>query len=699
MSQFRFVPGLHVKLADNEFVLSDMLPDGSWLLRNIANAETLICSMDDLLSKYAEGELTALLNEGGRYRVSDALKAKLRRDLNNHRPDLVAFAQFRLIYCRAIYAKKCPLDPDHLRALIDEVSEAIRKAKPELLELFTPPSPTQAYRDFADWRACHQDVRALIPNYEGRGRRTLSSKPVLGRVMAECIQYIYMVREYGTANEVRLEIERRIGLENKFRSPKSQLLVPSLSTVNRAIARIPKKDVAKAHDGVRRANIDFRTVGEGLVTERPLEVCEVDHTPSDLMVVDDDTYLPLGRPVLTGIVDHNTTSLMTLRDEYSPESSSTVARALRDTVLPKSYLARDYPSVVNRWECFGVPEILLWDNAKQFLSKHLENAGIQIGCDILYGRKTCPWLRPVIENFLGKVNRQLLHTIPGTTFSNIFDRGDYNPAENGVILASTFREILHIWAVDIYMQTPNRGRGNIPSHAWREALAKPNQLPPPLAPSLAELETALGECDYRTAFHYGVEKFSLFYNNERLGELRSEHGTSVDVEINFDRGDIGHIYVLDPKRGTYFKVRAVKYEYAKGLTLWQHEVIRRFNREVLGNKTDEIGLAEAKEKIRELIRRDFAANPYKTHMGAARFLESGLGIGEHANVAAEKRSKSLPSVPIAPQPHPPLFDDVDDAQLPVFEVDIRDYPNEINATTKKPECAEVPPSTPKKKSA
>jgi putative transposase len=657
MAQFRFQIGLHVSLGSEEFILHSHSDDNLWVLRNLSNGNDLTCTMENLLHKYENHELVALLDDNGRYPITKHLEEKLHRDLNTFPSYWVEIAEKLLPYLQAIDEHNIPLDSVHLTKMITSVSAGTKDKAP---------SASKVYRNYRNWVACGRDFRAIIPSYSSRGRKRVTNDTTLARILRESIDNIYKVRQPGSVNDVRLDVLLRVEKENAWSTKNNRITVPSLSTIYREIALIPKFEVAKAQKGERQTRIDYRTTLKGPDTSRPLEICEVDHTPSDLLIVDDNTFLPLGRPTITSIVDKFTRSILSIRTEFSPESSTTVARSLRQAILPKTYLAREYPEVKNKWECYGVPEILRWDNAMHFHSNHLATAGRQLGCDITYGKKDCPWYRAQVERFLGKLNHDLLHKQPGTTFSNILERGDYDPAKNAIVTWRTFDKILHIWTVDIYMQSPNRGMEDIPAFKWRSATSI---FPPPLPPSAAELCTALGETEIRTAFHYGIELFSLQYNCERLGELRRQFGMSLDVEVNFDRSDIGQIYVLDPKRKEYFRVPAVSSEYASGLNLWQHNVIRRFARETLHLKTNEFGLAEAKAKIRELVWNDLRNNPNKTHKSSARFLDCHIDnqilppIRKGEPTSTRTESVTFPSD----------FEDIPSENLPSYETELKAF--------------------------
>jgi len=188
------------------------------------------------------------------------------------------------------------------------------------------------------------------------------------------------------------------------------------------------------------------------------------------------------------------------------------------------------------------------DNPPEFHSSHFERACLQIGADIQYAKVLVPWYKGKLERFQGTMNHDLLHGEPGKTFSNILERGEYEPAKHAIVLLSTFREMLHKWIIDVYLQTPHRGINDIPAHRWN---SETGSLPPPLPPSATELDILLGMTAQRVVFHYGIELEGLKYNSVELGELRQRMGGSIKVEVTFDPGDLSHFHVLDPRNESY----------------------------------------------------------------------------------------------------------------------------------------------------
>lgn len=365
----------------------------------------------------------------------------------------------------------------------------------------------------------------------------------------------------------------------------------------------------------------------------------MDHTASDIVVVDDASMLPLGRPTITSALDEHTRCPMGFYAGFEPPSCLAVMRCLQHAILPKTSVPREFPSVKNCWECYGVPELVVVDNPPEFHSSHFERACLQIGTDIQYTKVLVPWYKGKLERFQGTLNHGLMHGNPGTTFSNILERDDYDPSRHAVVLLSTFREMLHKWIIDVYLQTPHRGIQDTPAHRWHTGM---NGLPPPLPRSASELQVVLGMTAQRAVFHNGVELEGLKYNGPELGELRRRMGPGVKVELTFDPGDLGHIHVFDPLKETYIRVPAMDQAYATRLSLWQHKVIRRYAQRLLQARTDMVALAQAKAEIRALVERDFNRKSTRGRKRRARFME------DHSSARLPEREARQPGLTAQP---------------------------------------------------
>ncbi len=622
MSLLSFRKGQCVKIGANEFLILQRLPEDNWQLQNATTGEWCKFTEEDLLDRYSKKELSFIVRGNGDYPLTEKLAQKLTHDLAAYPSQLVALAQNRVQYLKEVDRRQpIVIEPKTLCPLIELVSQRLQDAN--------PPGWYTVYRDYCKWLAAGRDVRAIVLRYADRGHRGTRVRAEVIAVVDQVIEELYMTPERKRIPEVHFEIVRRLDDENKFRPGYDKLPIPSRRTIYREIARRSPYEVMVARYGKRRADMEFRISMTGPETSRVLERVVMDHTPSDIIVVDDHSMLPLGRPTITSALDEHTRCLTGFYAGFEPPSCLAVMRCLKHAILPKIYVPREFPSIKNPWKCYGTPEMVVVDNPPEFHSIHFERACLQIGCDIQYAKVRVPWYKGKLERFQGTLNRDLMHGQPGTTFSNILERDDYDPSKHAVVLLSTFREILHKWIVDVYLQTPHRGIKDIPAHKWH---SETTGLPPRLPPSATELDVVLGMTAQRVVFHYGLELEGLKYNGPELGELRRRLGARLKVELTFDPGDLGHINVLDPLKGTYIFVPAVDQAYAKGLSLWQNKVVRRYAQRELDGRTDIVALAQAKAEIRALVERDFNRKSIHGRKRHARFMEDHTNstLGERA---------------------------------------------------------------------
>jgi putative transposase len=666
--------GVHVRIGPATFVILKKLDGASWQLENTATGEWSRFTEEDLLDRFARHELIFERPTENRGTATDT--AYVDRGLSGCPVELVAAAQSRVQYLKEIDRQQpIAITSKSMQPLIRSVSERISDTR--------PPGWRTLARDYRKWLDAGRDVRAIIRRDADRGSRAPRLVPEVKSVIDEVITELYMTPERKRVPEIHLEIVRRLADANRFRPASIQLPMPSQRAIYREIERRSPYAVLAARYGKRRAEMEFRVSGIGPETSRALQRVSMDHTPSDIIVVDDNTMLPLGRPTLTSALDEHTRCPTGFYMGFEPPSCLSVMRCLKHAILPKTYVRHEFSAIRHSWECYGVPELVVVDNPPEFHSSHFERACLQIGADIQYAKVLVPWYKGKIERFQGTMNHDLMQGNPGTTFSNILERDEYDPARHAVVVLSTFREMLHKWVIDVYLQTPHRGINDTPAHRWQSAMS---DLPPPLPPSARDLDVVLGMTTQRVVFHYGIELEGLKYNGPGLGELRRRIGSGTKVELTFNPADLGLINVLDAERGGYISVSALDQAYAKGLSLWQHRVIRRYAQRQLNARTDLVALAQAKAEIRALVERDFNRKSAQGRKRHARFLEDYAGKSSptitiqqmsdgnsnHCEVALTPITEGASAEANSTPPSAPVRSDLfsDDEILPVFEANL-----------------------------
>ncbi|MCD9186339.1 MAG: Mu transposase C-terminal domain-containing protein [Pyrinomonadaceae bacterium] len=481
--------------------------------------------------------------------------------------------------------------------LIKEVAKKIKDAN--------PPSLTSIYRWHKRYIESSNDIRSLVPHVPHRGNRNNKlSKDVLKaravqQIINEEFDVFYLTTERPSIPELHSRIVVRIEDENQSFSVYEKLTAPSLMTIYRNLKKLDPYFVDLKRYGKRFADQKYKVVKHRERPKRPLEEIQMDHFPTDLLVIDDEVGLPIGRATFSGSIDAATDSLHGFYLSFYPPSYVSVMNCLLPGIKPKTYLKEFFPKVENEWDVYGVPETILVDNGPEFYSRDFEDACLQLGIVIQYHPPRNPNYKGIIERFFRTLNQQLLHNQPGTTFSNIFDRGDYDPKKNAVISLSTLIEIIHVFIVDVYQQQIHRGINDIPARKWNKLTA----LYPPLLPSRGTaLDILLGAIDFRTVSKKGIAWNNLQYNSDELGLIRRKLKKGQKVSLKYNPLNISVIYVADPENDQYITVPALWQEYAAGLTLWQHTVIQRYNRIQLKKDYNFASICRAKELIRQIVR-------------------------------------------------------------------------------------------------
>lgn len=277
---------------------------------------------------------------------------------------------------------------------------------------------------------------------------------------------------------------------------------------------------------------------------------------------------------------------------FEPPSYLTVMECLHHAILPKGDVRAQY-GTDHTWQAYGIPATLVIDNGKEFIGRDLEEACCLLGTVLQYTPVLTPQFKAGIERMFGSLNTLLLHTLPGTTFSNSAERGAYDSAQHACVYLSEVDKLMHLFVVDLYAERFHRGLNGIPARCWEEKTRQ--GFAPALPPSGQELATCLSRTDTRVIHPYGLEFMSLRYDADELLTLRTRLKGQA-AKIKYHPADLSCLYVYDPFERQYLRVPTLNQNYTAGLSLWKHRVIRQA---VLDEQAqvDPVALGLAKRKI------------------------------------------------------------------------------------------------------
>lgn len=507
-----------------------------------------------------------------------------------------------------------------------------------------PDKPSISYRTVCRWiesfELSHRDIRSLVPAYHRNGPKRLYLHPDVQDVIKKAIKEVCKEnRDPDPAiSDICMKVKKLMKEANKERSPEQQLSAPSDRTTYRFIGSLDAEELAELGMRRKRRGPKNDAGDQPPRATRPNERWEFDFCRLDLLVVDAFDRLPIGRPIIAAIRDKYTGYPVAIFISFEPPSYRLVMECLMYAILEKAHV-KELFGTTNDYLPYGVPETLVVDNGLE-LHEDLETACLQLGIELVHTKVRSPWLKGAIERWFRTLSKDLIHRIPGTTFSNFLERGEYASEKEACMTLDALWEVLHIWIVDYYTQDKHKGIGpewageGIPAQLWKDALEQ--DFVPALPPSRDDLLVLVSRTTERTPEPYGIDFENLVYQSPQLKELRERmrqheaekhmkwHGEEPGkVQVKYYPGDLSRLWVLDPFDLHYFEVKAVSQEYTRGLSLWKHLVIKRFVREELKRKIDEDALLEAKERIQRIVNEEYRlTRRIHSRLGAARWFDN-----------------------------------------------------------------------------
>lgn len=386
--------------------------------------------------------------------------------------------------------------------------------------------------------------------------------------------------------------------------------IPTTKTVGRYVRKKKLDWILRPRPSDVAAHGDTTAVMPGPRPDRNLARVEFDQSPLDLIVVDEDDRLPIGRATLSTGIDKHSEYAFGSHAGFEGYSFQGIRYGLLDGILPE-----EHPLVVDGVEyrdlSFGIPRVAGIDNGKPYIGTNMTESAGMLGMILDECHVKAPWEKGEIERFI-RTNQDWVHTLPGTSFSSLMKlrMTDYDPMKDACISLSAFREMHRIFVYGIYARRPHRDlKGRAPERVWADGL---QECPPDLQHRAQDVRLWLLPSEARTIQSTGVEIHCLRYQSPKLTPLRQAQPDGTLFAIKYDEADLGHIYVLDPTKvdrrtfGSWIKVTAVDPGYARGLSLYKHNVILDYaKRTAQKEEIDEYDLALAEHHIRTIVEREF----------------------------------------------------------------------------------------------
>ena len=327
------------------------------------------------------------------------------------------------------------------------------------------------------------------------------------------------------------------------------------------------------------------------VVERPLDVVQIDHTVSDVIVVDNHYRAPIGRPYLTVALDVATRAILAAMLSFDAPSAVTVALCLTRIASPKDeWIAK--LGLDCEWPMWGLPKSIHLDNAPEFHSKALTRGCAQFGIEIIYRPPGRPHFGGHVERSIGTLMSRF-KTLPGATGSSTIGRKARKAEERATLTLDELERWLVMEIADGYHHHPHRGLQDVtPYAAWKAAAP-----PPPSPERLKALSWVFLPACERT-----VRREGIFLNNIRYWHpIFSQWAVSGKiVVVHFDPRDLSRLYLRTDDR-TMLEVCYADLT-RPAISLWECRAAAKHLRDAGANAVRESRLFAAVEEQRAMVR-------------------------------------------------------------------------------------------------
>lgn len=383
---------------------------------------------------------------------------------------------------------------------------------------------------------------ALARRPGGRPKGLSRLSPNVDALIRHAIAKHYMRREKPPKEYVVLRAQsmaRRLGLPPPSRKAVLLRLNEELGWAS---------DLAREGSRTARQKWDVRT--GGLSAVKPLDLVQIDHTRADVMVVSDDRLSVLGRPWITLAIDVATRCVLGMYISMDAPSSVSVSLCIEHAVLPKPENAKD-PGI---WPMYGKPSRFLVDNGKDFRAFALQRGCDEHAISLSWRPVRTPHYGAHIERLNGTLMR-IAHLLPGTTFSNIRERGNYDSAAQACLTLDEFRDWMTHKVCRFYHQRKHRALGIAPTLAWERGFtdeAGKFSCPPLIARPL-DFRMDFLPYEIRIVRRTGIElKASRYWHEDLAPMLNADAGAMV----RYDPRDPSAVWIRRPD-GVLVTARAI----------------------------------------------------------------------------------------------------------------------------------------------
>jgi putative transposase len=385
-----------------------------------------------------------------------------------------------------------------------------------------------------DYRKANVNPVGLLNKHDKGKPRTRRLDDRIIEIMSKFIEEDFLNSQQISMKLVYDWFSDEIKYTNQNRPANDQLDVPTYMTFVREIKKLHPIAKDKARLGKYATRRKYAHGKPLRVPSYILSRCESDSNYMDVQVIDEHGSI-IGRPYLLAIIDVFTRCILGWDISFVPPSAEKVLNALRHSA-----------SIESNREVGGLPIELIVDNGSEFDNDSLRNFARNFGLNVRYVQPRSPNEKAHIESFFDTMNKRFIHTLPGTTFSNPKNRGDYDSEGKAVLTLEALKVQFASWIDNVYHLEEHDGLyKRRPRESWREAT---KDFPPNLYEK-AELDIHCQRTIQRVIRNGQIQIDNLYWTSPSFPILAAKISNNTKhktVEVMYDVTDLSKIWVRDP---------------------------------------------------------------------------------------------------------------------------------------------------------
>ena len=390
---------------------------------------------------------------------------------------------------------------------------------------------------------------------KGRTRTSVESETLLSQVITKELHNT-RTKKY-RIYESYLNLSHTEGIK-----PLSQNTV--LRRINQHLAKLDQDKLRKEQ---RNRNSFAERAGGFTDNDYPLQTIQIDHHLCDIILLDDETSEPVGRPWLTAGIDCCTRTLWGYYLGLQHPNHDTVGLAIINGVFNKEKTIRQFN--LKEWPVYGIPSQIHTDNGDDFRAKAIDRGCLSNGIDIIRRPVKTPEYGAYIERFFGTLETQFIHELPGTTYSSVKEKGDYNSQKNAALTIEQFEILLLEYVTEKYHNAVHSGLTVSPLQKWSDAKVGRSEEGIPIDPFEPSdpvrfrqdfLPFVNGKAGTRVIESDGYVHFAsgTYYASE-LNSIRGRNPTDKEYPVRYDPTDVRQISLYDEFEDRFIQLQRSEY--------------------------------------------------------------------------------------------------------------------------------------------